>query len=113
LAIVTNVGRDAVDALAAQDERRTKRTAKSCGPDIPTLISSWRRCFASRQWRRQQSPVSGASTKETVKTIVQGKPDVPAHLWRRHSCAFYFCTRGYGCRLGTRLSLRPRFFGRV
>jgi hypothetical protein len=37
LAIVTNVGRDAVDALAAQDERRKKRTAKSCGPDAPML----------------------------------------------------------------------------
>jgi len=37
LAIVTNVGRDAVDALAAQDERRNKRTAKSCGPDASTL----------------------------------------------------------------------------
>ena len=36
-AIVTDVGRDAVDALAAQDERRLRRTAKSCGPDAPTL----------------------------------------------------------------------------
>jgi hypothetical protein len=42
LAIVTNVGRDAVDACVPKDERREKRTAKSCGPDIPTLISSWR-----------------------------------------------------------------------
>ena len=31
---------DAVDALAAQDERRVKRTAKPCGPDAPTLASS-------------------------------------------------------------------------
>jgi hypothetical protein len=37
--------RDAVDALALTDERRSRRTAKSCGPDIPTLISSWRGCL--------------------------------------------------------------------
>jgi hypothetical protein len=29
-----------VDALALTDEQRPRRTAKSCGPDIPTLISS-------------------------------------------------------------------------
>jgi len=34
--------RDAVDALALRDEQRLRRTAKSCGPDIPTLISSLR-----------------------------------------------------------------------
>ena len=52
------------------------RTAKSCGPDAPTLVSSWRRCFASR-WRRwQESPVTGESTKETVKTIAQGRPGI-------------------------------------
>jgi hypothetical protein len=56
LAIVTNVGRDAVDAKAPKDERRlcpakpfgrrrVMRTAKSCGPDASTLASSWhRRC---------------------------------------------------------------------
>jgi hypothetical protein len=46
LAIVTKRwARDAVDAFGARDERSDKRTAKSCGPDIPTLISSGRRCF--------------------------------------------------------------------
>jgi hypothetical protein len=28
--------------LALNDERRWRRTAKSCGPDAPTLTSSWR-----------------------------------------------------------------------
>jgi hypothetical protein len=32
-AIVTNVGRDAMDAGGATDERASLRTAKSCGPD--------------------------------------------------------------------------------
>src|SRR5215467_13956486 len=32
--------RDAMDALALTDERRLRRTAKSCGPDAPMLASS-------------------------------------------------------------------------
>jgi hypothetical protein len=34
--------RDAVDAGSALDEQRLMRTAKSCGPDAPTLASSLR-----------------------------------------------------------------------
>jgi hypothetical protein len=40
---VINAERDAVDASGAFDEWRSKRTAKSCGPDAPTLASSWRK----------------------------------------------------------------------
>ena len=40
LEIVTDAGQDAVDADALTDERRLMRTAKSCGPDAPTLASS-------------------------------------------------------------------------
>src|SRR4051794_31216392 len=42
IAIVTNAGRDAVDARGSLDERTLKRTAKSCGPDASTPASSWR-----------------------------------------------------------------------
>ncbi len=42
LAIVTDAGRDAMDASGATDEGAILWTAKSCGPDIPTLVSSWR-----------------------------------------------------------------------
>src|SRR5712671_6879579 len=66
---VINAGRDAVDADALKDERRLRRTAKSCGPDAPTLASSWR---VNRKRRWQTSMVTGESTKETVKTIAQG-----------------------------------------
>ena len=64
--IVTDAGRDAVDAAAFcarwdrraslkrpvsdqqhADERRLLRTAKSCGPDAPTLASSLRRQVGS------------------------------------------------------------------
>jgi hypothetical protein len=42
LAIVTDAGRDAMDASGALDEQRWMRTAKSCGPDASTLASSLR-----------------------------------------------------------------------
>jgi hypothetical protein len=56
-AIVTNVGRDAVDADGADDERRNRRTAKSCGPDAPTLASSLREAtFAGDGGKKARSP---------------------------------------------------------
>jgi hypothetical protein len=55
------------------------RTAKSCGPDAPTLASSFAGISARRRW--QKSPVTGESTKETVKTIAQGMLGVPVNLW--------------------------------
>jgi hypothetical protein len=45
--------------------------------------------------------------KVTVKTIAQGRPDVPVNLWRLRSCAF-FAHDATGA-VGTRLSLRPLF----
>src|SRR4051794_12366503 len=42
IAVVTDAGRDAMDADGAADEQRPRRTAKSCGPDASTLASSLR-----------------------------------------------------------------------
>jgi hypothetical protein len=64
--------RDAVDAAVSLDERHLLRTAKSCGPDIPTLVSSLQLTICKRRW--QTSPVTGESAKETVKTIARGMP---------------------------------------
>src|SRR6202011_1534261 len=58
-AIVTDAGRDAVDAGGAKDEGAVLRTAKSCGPDTPTLVSSRWKQFRRRRW--QKSPVAGES----------------------------------------------------
>jgi hypothetical protein len=61
LAIVTDSERDAVDVECAFDERRVTRTAKSCGPDAPTLASS--------RWKTiplmtvANKPVTGESTE--------------------------------------------------
>jgi hypothetical protein len=78
----------------ALDEWRLMRTAKSCGPDAPTLASSWRKRFRWRRW--QTSPVTGESAKETVKTIARGMPDVSGVTVVTNACAFYHCTRGCG-----------------
>jgi hypothetical protein len=92
---VINAGRDAVDADALKDERRLMRTAKSCGPDAPTLVSSWR---VNRKRRWQTSMVTGESTKETVKTIVQGMPgDSGVTVVTMLVCFILFRTRGCGC----------------
>jgi hypothetical protein len=58
LANVINAARDAVDADALSDERCETRTAKSCGPDAPTLASSLRKrkAFAGDGGKKARSP---------------------------------------------------------
>jgi hypothetical protein len=56
------------------------RTAKSCGPDAPTLTFNLVTMLAHRTGDGGKKARSPGSTKETVKTIAQGKPGVPAHL---------------------------------
>jgi hypothetical protein len=69
-AIVTDVGSGMRwTRLHLEDERCGPRTAKSCGPDAPTLASSFVESSAKRWW--QKSPVTRESAKETVKTIAQ------------------------------------------
>jgi hypothetical protein len=61
-AIVTNAGRDAVDANHATDESVRLRTAKSCGPDAPMLASSsWEAGFSGV--RVAKKPVARESAK--------------------------------------------------
>jgi hypothetical protein len=101
LAIVANAGRDAVDAAGAFDERRVRRTAKSCGPDASTLASSLRKVpqatAAKKPDRRGERDISR-------KTIARGMPGV-SRCDLTNACAFYHyhCTRGCG-RIG-----RPAF----
>ena len=51
-------------------------------------------------------PVTGESTKETVKTIAQGRPGVPVNLWSTTVCFLPFAHGAMGA-AGTRFSLRP------
>jgi hypothetical protein len=61
LAIVTDAERDAVDAASAQDDGAFLRTAKSCGPDTLTPVSSWRRQTADDGGKRAR--LTGESAK--------------------------------------------------
>jgi hypothetical protein len=68
LAIVTDAGRDAVDALVLNDEQRVRRTAKSCGPDAPTLASSSRKAtFAGDGGKKARSP--GRARRKPLKPL--------------------------------------------
>jgi hypothetical protein len=58
-AIVTNVGREMRWTRRCYRRMAPTRTAKSCGPDAPTLASSLRKAFRRRRW--QESPVTGES----------------------------------------------------
>jgi hypothetical protein len=75
-AIVTDVGqgmrwtRAARSAKILRGRTALTRTVKSCGPDAPTLASSVAEVTARRRW--QESPVTGESSEETVKTIACG-----------------------------------------
>ena len=91
--------------------RRTAstRTAKSCGPGAPTLALS----FVDDDPRNdgQKSPVTGESTKETVKTVARGRPVDPSEpVVSTLVCSTYFAREAAGA-VGTRLSLRPLFRG--
>jgi hypothetical protein len=69
--IVANAGRDAVDAEGAFDEWRRKRTAKTCGPGTPTLVSS------SREGTRMtvaNKPGAPGRARSSRKTIAWGMP---------------------------------------
>jgi hypothetical protein len=107
IAIVTDVGRDAVDAGGAADESAYLRTAKPCGPDTPTLVSSRRKRFRRRRW--QTSPVTGESMEETVKTIAQGMPDVSGEPVVTNARAYY-PTRAAAGASSARHSLCPLIF---
>jgi hypothetical protein len=59
-----------------------------------------------------KSPITKESTKETVKTIAQGRPDVPANLWLLPPCFLLHRglrvrqAPGFPCAL---ISLRDKF----
>ena len=94
--------------------RRTAltRTAKSCGPDIPTLISSGRQCLRIAACDGDNKPGSpGRSRRKPLKPLRGESRMIRQYLWWTNSCAFFTCTRGYGCVPRTRLSLRPRHRG--
>src|SRR5689334_22056633 len=65
-------GRCDVSASQIARAKRSRRTAKSCGPGAATLASS---CPVSPGWRRwQERPLHRGEHEAVVKTIARGKP---------------------------------------
>src|SRR6266478_10132733 len=124
--IVTNAGWDAVDAAAfcarrdrragsqesvsdhrCADERRFSRTAKSCGPDAPTLASSFAEgksalpgtdshISADDGGKRARSP--GRARHKPLKPLRAGMPgDSGVLVVTRVRSTNTKCTRGCGC----------------
>src|SRR5512135_2101423 len=67
--------RDAVDACRAKDERACRRTAKSCGPDAPTLATTGDDAshHAGMVARKPGSP--GRSRRKPLKPFARGMPE--------------------------------------
>jgi hypothetical protein len=95
-----------VDASGALTNVHASRTAKSCGPDAPTLASSGDNACALRLRRWQESPVTGESTKETVKTIARGMPGVSGCSRGDDARVLFHFARGAAGAVGARHSLR-------
>jgi hypothetical protein len=96
LAIVTNVGRDAVAAVLRKDD------AHRCGRRSRVVLTPrrWRHlaialCVTSEWW--QESPAHQGDHEVSRKAIAQGRPVRSGEPVVTCSCAFYFCTRGCGC----------------
>jgi len=94
IAIVTDAGRDAVDADGAADESAGSRTAKSCGPGASTLASSLR-LSASDGDKKARSP--GRARRKPLKPVACGNAGCSGATVVNNSCAFYLRTRGCGC----------------
>ncbi len=65
------LGGEAVDAFVCERRTQKRRTAKSCGPGISTLMPS-RQCFALRGQRRQQARSPGRARRKPLKPFAQG-----------------------------------------
>ncbi len=57
------------------------RTAKSRGPDTPTLVSSSRRCLRVSRMTVARKPGAPGRSRISRKPIAQGRPDVRLILW--------------------------------
>src|ERR1700733_11604838 len=97
-----------MDAGGATDESAYLRTAKSCGPDAPTLASSSResKLLGGEGGNKARSP--GRARRKPLKPLRRegGCPGEPVVTNAR---AFY-TTRAAAGATGTRLSLRPLIF---
>jgi len=69
--------RDAVDALATRDERCVRRTAKSCGPDAPTLVSSFAEAMSALMGPTRRDPRDDGGKRARSPGRARRKPLKP------------------------------------
>ena len=82
------------------------RTAKSCGPDLPTLGSSL--CATSAQTTVAIKPGTPGRARISRQTVARGMPVAPAEPVVTAAC-FFCCRRAMGAAC-IRHSPRPLFF---
>jgi hypothetical protein len=98
IAIVTNVERGMRWTRAFVNRRVTElRTAKSCGPDISTPISTRRQRLRVAPGMVATKPDHQGEHEAAVKTVAQETPDDPALPVVTTLVCLLFCTRGCGC----------------
>jgi hypothetical protein len=103
-AIVTDVGRDAVDAGGAADESANLRTAKSCGPDAPTLAFKSAGFSADDGDNKARSP--GRARRKPLKPL-RGECRVISGVTVVTNARAFYTTRAAAGAPGARHSLRP------
>jgi hypothetical protein len=106
--VVTNVGRDAMDAICVARRAARTRTTKSCGPGAPGLALSFAGDEPAGDGDYEVTD-TGESTKISVNTIAQGRPDVSVEPVVSNSCAFFTAHEAAGA-ASARSSLRPLLF---
>ena len=107
LAIVTNAGRDAVDAAARETNAVCLRTAKSCGSDAPIVgVKSAIRSAGDGVKKRGHR----GEREVSRKTIARGMPGRSGvTVVTMLVCLFYFAYEAVGAS-SARHSLRPLIF---
>jgi hypothetical protein len=78
------------------------RTAKSCGPDAPTLASSERQCLRIALTMVARKPGRQGEREISRNTIAQGRPECFGVPVVTNSCAFYYAHEAAGA-----ASIRP------
>jgi hypothetical protein len=95
--VVTNAGRDAVDADATRDERRNRgrRSRVVLAPRRWRYVLAGSNSCESNGGKRARSP--GRARYKPLKPLRREGRMIRHHLWRL-PCAYYQCTRAAGAR---------------
>jgi hypothetical protein len=96
-----------VDVGGATTNAPASRTAKSCGPDTSTLVSSWRSDPRDDGGKKARSP--RRSRRKPLKPLRAGMPGDPATTVVTTLVCFNFFAREAAGAAGARHSPRPCF----